>query len=335
MMREKIAVQSRPYDERYLLEIVNLLNAAQAAINGKPMTNEEEFKAEMQSPGFNPATDARLFFDSQDRLVGYAEFWDRGQPHVRLFCFGAVHPDVWGYGIGTMIVQWVEHRAMDSLPLAPEDAQVVIHSNVHGQNERARRLYQKLGYQVVRTFYRMRIDFDQPPQKPIVPAGFKIRPIQNEADLRLAIFADFDSFKDHWGFVQEGDDFESFYHRLSHYLKNDPFVDLNRSYLAMDGDEVAGVCINSIGRVEDDRQGWVNILGVRRPWRKRGLGLALLLTSFNMFYSLGMTSAGLGVDSANLTGALRLYEQAGMRAEEYFYTFEKEIRPGRCLFNRG
>ncbi|GAP10325.1 acetyltransferases, including N-acetylases of ribosomal proteins [Bellilinea caldifistulae] len=334
-MREKIALQIRPFDQGYLREVVNLLNAAQAAINGKPMTTEEELQAELNSPGFNPETDVRLFLDDEERLVGYAEFWDRGQPHVRLFGFGAVHPQDWGKGIGTMIVQWLEQRAQQSLPLAPTDAQVVIHSSVMARNERAKRLYERLGYHHIRTFYRMRIDFDQPPRKPLLPAGIQIRPIQDEKDLRLGIFADHDSFKDHWGFVQEGEDFESFYKRMAYFLQNDPFVDLKNSLLAMDGEEVAGVCFNSTGTVEDARQGWVNILGVRRPWRKRGLGLALLLTSFNTFYALGLTSAGLGVDSANLTGALRLYEQAGMRVEEEYHTYEKELRSGRPLFNRG
>lgn len=334
-MREKIAFQPRPFDPCYLSEVVKLLNAAQAAINGKPMTTEEELQAELNYPGFNPETDVRLFFDENNRLVAYADFWDRGQPHVRLFGFGAVHPDFWGNGLGTMIVRWFEQRAKDSLPLAPADAQVVLHSSVMAKNIRAKRLYERQGYQHVRTFYRMRIDFDQPPQKPTLPAGIQFRPIQDEKDLRLGIFADYDSFKDHWGFVQEGEDFESFYKRMSYYLTNDPFVDLNKSLLAMDGEDVAGVCFNSIGTVEDARQGWVNILGVRRPWRKRGIGLALLLEAFNTFYSLGLTSAGLGVDSSNLTGALRLYEQAGMRVEEEFHTYEKELRPGRSLFNRG
>ncbi len=334
-MREKFAFQVRPFNQRFLKEAVNLLNAAQAAINGKPLTNEEEMQAELNTPGFNPDTDIRLFFDDDERLVGYAEFWDRGEPHVRFFGFGAVHPQVWGHGVGTMIVQWLEQRAHANLSLAPADAQVVIHSSVIAKNERAKRLYERQGYQHIRTFYRMRIDFDQPPREPTVPTGIQLRRIQDEKDLRLGIFADHDSFKDHWGFVQEGEDFESFYKRMSYFLQHDPFVDLKNSFLAMDGEEVAGVCFNSIGTVEDARQGWVNILGVRRPWRKRGLGLALLLTSFNAFFSLGLTSAGLGVDSANLTGALRLYEQAGMRVEEEFHTYEKELRGGRSLFNRG
>ena len=59
---------------------------------------------------------------------------------------------------------------------------------------------------------------------------------------------------------------------------------------------------------------------MRRPWRRRGLGLALLLHSFRDFAARGATRVGLGVDAENTTGAVGLYERAGMHvcgATEY------------------
>jgi ribosomal protein S18 acetylase RimI-like enzyme len=70
---------------------------------------------------------------------------------------------------------------------------------------------------------------------------------------------------------------------------------------------------------------------VRRPWRKKGLGLALLTHSFGEFYKRGMKTIGLGVDASNPTGATRLYQRAGMTVASEFLTFEKELRPGRSL----
>jgi ribosomal protein S18 acetylase RimI-like enzyme len=75
--------------------------------------------------------------------------------------------------------------------------------------------------------------------------------------------------------------------------------------------------------------GWIGTLGVRRPWRKRGLGEALLHYSFDEFYKRGMKTISLGVDAQNPTGATRLYEKVGMRAASEFVTYEKELRPGR------
>ena len=49
----------------------------------------------------------------------------------------------------------------------------------------------------------------------------------------------------------------------------------------------------------------------RRPWRKRGLASALIGRSLELLRERGMTSAVLGVDADNPTGALALYERAG------------------------
>jgi ribosomal protein S18 acetylase RimI-like enzyme len=72
----------------------------------------------------------------------------------------------------------------------------------------------------------------------------------------------------------------------------------------------------------------VGVLGVRRPWRRRGLGLALLHASFREFRARGLPRALLGVDSENTTGATRLYERAGMRVERTSDSYEKVLREG-------
>ena len=91
---------------------------------------------------------------------------------------------------------------------------------------------------------------------------------------------------------------------------------------------MAGVNICRPYSVYDTERGWVRSLGVRRPWRKRGLGLALLRHAFHEFYRRGKRKVGLGVDTQNLTGALRLYENAGMRVDQAYDYYEKELRPG-------
>ena len=66
-------------------------------------------------------------------------------------------------------------------------------------------------------------------------------------------------------------------------------------------------------------------LGVRPQWRRRGLGTALLVASFRLFWERGLKAVGLGVDGENTTGAVRLYERAGMRVVHRFDSYEKEI----------
>jgi mycothiol synthase len=99
-------------------------------------------------------------------------------------------------------------------------------------------------------------------------------------------------------------------------------------FIAMDGDEIAGTNLCRTHFPSDEDQGLVGSISVRRPWRNRGLGLALLRHAFNEFYRRGKRKVGLGVDAQNLTGALRLYETAGMHIEQAFDYYEKELRPG-------
>ena len=96
-------------------------------------------------------------------------------------------------------------------------------------------------------------------------------------------------------------------------------------------DEVACVSLCRIDAYEDPAMGWVNTLGVRRPWRRSGLGLALLRHSFGELYRRGKRAVGLGVDANSLTGATRLYEKAGMHVIHQMNNYEKVLRPGADL----
>jgi GNAT superfamily N-acetyltransferase len=98
-------------------------------------------------------------------------------------------------------------------------------------------------------------------------------------------------------------------------------------FLAMDGKEMAGISICRRRSDDDPEMGWVEILGVRKLWRRRGLGLALLLHSFHALRQNGALRAGLGVDSGSLTGATRLYKRAGMSVSREIALYELELRP--------
>jgi mycothiol synthase len=69
---------------------------------------------------------------------------------------------------------------------------------------------------------------------------------------------------------------------------------------------------------------WARVLGVRSPWRRRGLGRALLLHAFAQSRLHGLVLAGLGVDAESLAGAHRLYESVGTHVAMRFDIYEKE-----------
>ena len=168
---------------------------------------------------------------------------------------------------------------------------------------------------------------DAPPPAPVWPAGIRLRTYNPETDLEVVYRVDIEAFRDHFGFIETP--FEEGLQRFKHFMTGSRNFDPSLWFLAMDGDEIAGICLCRNQAFDNPEVAYVNILGVRGPWRKRGIGLALLRHAFGEFYRRGKRKAGLGVDAENLTGALRLYENAGMHVHQAFNIFEKEIRPGR------
>jgi mycothiol synthase len=172
----------------------------------------------------------------------------------------------------------------------------------------------------------MVINMDGPVPEPVWPEGITFRTYNPETDAEAVYRADVESFRDHFGFVEEPfeEGFEGFKHRHIEYEGFDPTL----WFLAMDRDEIAGISLCRAHSYDDPDLGWVGTLAVRRPWRKRGIGLALLRHSFNEFYQRGKRKVGLGVDAQNLTGALRLYKNAGMHVHNATDLYEKELRAG-------
>ncbi len=76
------------------------------------------------------------------------------------------------------------------------------------------------------------------------------------------------------------------------------------------------LCIGIRPGEPDMGQGHVTSLGVRRAWRRQGLGLAILHHAFGKFYRRSKARVLPDADVESPTGATRLYEKAGMREGE-------------------
>jgi ribosomal protein S18 acetylase RimI-like enzyme len=171
---------------------------------------------------------------------------------------------------------------------------------------RPRALLEGHGYRPVRHFLRMQIDMAEPPAAPDWPAGVTasaFRPDEDAADVHACVH---EALAEEWSFRAEtlGD-----WSRRK--LEDDPRFDPSLWVVAREGGEVCAVALCTAGQFD---MGFVNSLAVRPRWRRRGLGLALLRHAFGVFWERGEHRVGLGVDTANPTAAVRLYERAGMRS---------------------
>jgi mycothiol synthase len=306
------------------LEMYNLW--AQSVIGEDEINDIEAIRNEWRSPGFDPAEDIRLVFAPDSTLVGYIEVWTTAKPPVHPWIWGRVHPDYSDMGIGSFMLEWAESRARQALGETPPDLRFAPRLGIYRQAEESKKLFEDFGYQYLRSSYRMQIDMDAHPPAPVWPEGIRVRTFDPEKDMEIVYRTDVESFRDHFGFVEEP--YEEGLKRFAHFMTEYEGFDPSLWFLAMDGEELAGICLCRPQAYDDPNMGYVNSLGVRRQWRKRGLGLALLRHAIGVFYHRGVRKAGLGVDAENLTGALRLYEKAGMHIHMAFDIYEKEIRPG-------
>ena len=173
------------------------------------------------------------------------------------------------------------------------------------------------GYHVHRYSLRMLAGLDDEPSEPAWPDGIVIRTLRGEDDERAAYELQAETFAD-----QADDYVPEPFADWRHWVKREPF-DPELWFLAVAGDELVGVSLCRGEWAGDPQLGWVSVLGVRRPWRRQGLGSALLLHSFRALRARGKTRVGLGVRADNATGALRVYERVGMRVDSRQVWYEK------------
>ncbi len=281
----------------------------------------EELTNQWQTEKFNPETDTVVIETQDGQIIGYGEiFGSQGRAHLNADIY--VHPRFKRLGLIKILLDHVGERALEELKLAAPDLRVFIRSTMDGNDEEAKKAHEDSGYAPVRFNWRMEIKLEEAPLVPVWPKGIELRPFDREAHAQLVWQADNEAFRDHWG--SHDSTFEEWTHRKFDKPDFDPALWM----IAWDGNEIAGFSQNRFRM----GIGWVGTLGVRRPWRKKGLGLALLQHSFGEFYKRGMKTIGLGVDASNPTGATRLYQGAGMYIASEFISYDKELRAGKTEF---
>lgn len=316
---------ARPMRVEDAQSIVEMLNLESLHFIGERRYFVDDYAYGLQKPGFDIATQSRIVHAADGTVSGIAEVFNSA-PFVRPFVWARTHMDHSGRGIGTWLTAWAEATARTMMERAPADAQVTCGASIFEANVVAARFLRERGYAHVRNFHIMRIEQTQAPAPVTLPDGMTLHTMIPDVDDRRLYAAFDEAFQDHWGHVSNAG--EEDFQRWQHFWRNYPHFDPSLLFIARDGDEIAGFSLCSLPVPGEIQLGWVNQLGVRRPWRGRGLAKALLLHSFGEFFKRGLPVVGLGVDASSLTGATRLYESAGMRVHHTTAAWEKELRPG-------
>ena len=216
-------------------------------------------------------------------------------------------------GVGRAMLHWLERRSSAiSAELAPPRTAARFFQIGCAETEVGKAaLIEREGYQPVRYSYVMvRPNLDDIPDAPM-PPGLEVRPVQTE-QVRAIWEADLEAFADHWG---EEVHTEADYERWLNIAEFQPEI----WKVAWDTgtNEMAGMVLGFINHEQNARyqrrRGWTENISVRRPWRRRGLAHALIAESLRELKGRGMLEAALGVDTENVSGALRVYESMGFR----------------------
>jgi mycothiol synthase len=325
--RATVRYTLRPATIDDLPAAVDMFNACSRETSAKDEFDLEDYRNEWSDLSIDLAADTRVAETSDGAIVGCIEVWNT-PPYSLCWIWGRVHPAFRGQGIGTALMEWAEDRARVALDRAPADAQVILEAGTISTHLPTVELLQNRGFLAVRHGLTMARDLAGELPTPIWPAGIVVRTMQPGDE--LAVYrAENEAFRDHWGHVEAPE--EQGYPIWRHRALDDPAHDPSLWFLAVDGDEIAGIALCNSRQIGEPDMGWVSILGVRRPWRRRGLAEALLYHSFAELRRRGRTRIGLGVDASSLTGATRLYEKVGMRPIRDFTSFRKQLRAGLDL----
>lgn len=311
------SVRAASYDDVGAVAAARM--AYQAAEGDPTVISADEQLSDWQ--GLDPAEDALVITAPDGSVVAHADVLNRA--HILVSIYGGVHPDHTHQGLGTYLTRWGEDWTRAHVRLAPADAQIAVQHYVNARNDAARALMERLGYANLRTIAVMQIELDAAPPQPPQIEGIRIRPFVAGQDERATWEAHEDAFRDSWGRTPN-----TFERWLQITERDRSQNDTQMWYLAEDEDSgvVVGVCL---ARHIPESSGWIGTVGVRRPWRRRGVALALLRTAFAEYLRRGQHEVQLSVDMASPTDAPKLYSQAGMHPVQQILLYRKELRPGR------
>ena len=296
----------RPPRESEFDAMLELMNAHQLAAFGEADVTADELRTWLTSPSVLVERDIRVV-EREGRLVGYIDADATRTDPPLWWADVKIAPDTDADEVVAELVSWLEERT--------EAGRLRVWTSV--DDARVVSAFERLGFAPARHSYRMEIALDGKRGEPAWPDGVSERTLRLGEERRV-----YDAVIEVW--QDTSDPMDETFEEWAHWTTKLSAFDPSLWFLAFDGAELSGFSLCRQDSV-DESAGYVATLGVRRPWRRQGLGEALLLRSFQAFRERGYTRGTLGVDASSPTGATRLYERAGMRVYRNTLFLERAV----------
>jgi mycothiol synthase len=243
---------------------------------------------------------------ADNHLAGYAELLEGDSLYIYLADRGNID-------LAFQLMTILEEKA-----LTHKTENVKLFAKISEKNNTLLQLFASKGYRSNLSFLIMELVMDGPPPAPQWPEGIVVRTFVRDQDEQATYQADEEAAEDKG--YHDPLSYDGWIKRMR--MDKESF-DPSLWFLASEGSEIAGVALNMYSK--ESNTGWLDHLSVRRAWRKRGIGKALLLHSIGEFYLRGVQHIKLSVDSKSLTNAPRLYDQVGMKTIQQYHIYTKEI----------
>jgi mycothiol synthase len=270
----------------------------------------EDLAEELSLPAVDSSRDTLAVHDgATGALVGYGQIFFRDvliEDEVAAHTSGGVHADHRGRGIGTELMRRLEARAVQGGAERWSGFATCMRCDVGVQVADARTLMADRGFVEGRFFHVMTHDLAGLADRYRgVPASCEVRPYVADTDADAVRDAHTAAFAAHWRSAPWSP--AEWASRVGESRTFRPGLSFVRP--GPDG-SIEGYVL-SFEYVPGEL--YIGMLGVRPQGRGRGTGAALLRTALAAGLGAGFERAELDVDSANSTGAGRLYESLGFR----------------------
>lgn len=277
-----------------------LVAACEQHDDGVAEINESDIAAVWSQPSVNLEETSIGVFDHDVLVAGGEVLGERAELDV--------HPAWRGRGIGRALMRWSWERAR-------ADGQLQVGQSISDNRRDAAAMFAAHGYRQRWTSWILHIDMTDRPAASELPAGYRIRgyvPGDDDHDAYRVIDTAFNEWPD-----REPTPFAN-WHALT--VGSDAFAPWASPVLLHEGAMVGAALGFDHG---PDSEGWTQQLAVDAAHRGRGLGKALLVESFRRFWDDGRRRCGLSTDSR--TGALALYQHAGMSIRRSYTRWSKTL----------
>jgi ribosomal protein S18 acetylase RimI-like enzyme len=298
-------------------EILKLAHASDVAAVGAPDFTAEEVREALTAPHTDMSLDCWLAVDDTGEVVGWA-YPDNSTGGARDFIEVYVWPGRGGPAIRPLL-ELMLARVHERAKLFGHSPYAVRAGAIPTEAAWIEALTGN-GFVFLKQHARMQMSLDDvSSDPPPLPPGVTVRRVRagDDADLRRFHAVIEEAFRDS---DHRATDFDTWRARVD----AESTVSWDEWFVSEVDGEFAGALQSSDSSAEED-EGWVKYLGVLRPYRRHGVGEALLRRAFATYAAKGRRTAGLGVDLANPTKAARLYHSVGMHPLYQANIYEREI----------